>query len=364
MIKYMASLGFLPDIPLEHIRDKSKADFLAKTLIIIQALWLVLQVTMRWASGLLVTTLELSTLAHAICTLFIYALWWHKPLDVESTSEISGEETVAGIAALCWEYSLNRPVKTVSSAASLAREVPEDVLHRLGHEDFSHQSFETITETQSSEPSQSPLPPLPKAPLMLVGNVIRPHLESHTSYSLFHELCDGQISKSVIIRVDQVKFKAGRRERIAPLINSRHECPRECELARKRTQSMTLHRWALILQLHTESPEIFDNLGLKVTQSSVTISSDSSPVGVIASLFCLEATGAATFEPQIFRNIGNFSTWVLYHAHLSTTISACGVFCFCRLAYAGLHAAAWNQYFPSEIEQYMWHIATSSMVAL
>ena len=37
---------------------------------------------MRFAYRLPVTALELNSLAHAICALLIYALWWGKPLDI------------------------------------------------------------------------------------------------------------------------------------------------------------------------------------------------------------------------------------------------------------------------------------------
>ncbi|KAL8657650.1 MAG: hypothetical protein Q9226_001712 [Calogaya cf. arnoldii] len=67
--------ALIPDISEVDIRDKSKADGLAKVLDI--------------------SFLEINTFAHAVCALLIYALWWHKPLDIESLSLLTGE--------LAWE---------------------------------------------------------------------------------------------------------------------------------------------------------------------------------------------------------------------------------------------------------------------
>ena len=90
-----ARQGLIPDISREYIKDKSKADSLAKALVVIQAGWLILQCIARMASKLSVTALELNTLAHAICALCTYALWWNKPLDIEDPTRVVGESVRA-----------------------------------------------------------------------------------------------------------------------------------------------------------------------------------------------------------------------------------------------------------------------------
>jgi len=87
----LARLGWLPDISREAIRDKSKADALAKVLVITQAGWMILQCIMRFVYKLPVTALELNTLAHAVCALLVYALWWEKPLDVSEPTLLIGD---------------------------------------------------------------------------------------------------------------------------------------------------------------------------------------------------------------------------------------------------------------------------------
>ncbi|KAL8867326.1 MAG: hypothetical protein Q9174_005734 [Haloplaca sp. 1 TL-2023] len=94
----------LPDITADQIKDKSKADGLKKTVVCVQALWFCIQCLTRWAQSLPVSLLELNTLGHALCTLVIYLLWWHKPLDIEEPSLIT-DPALADIFAYMWMTS-------------------------------------------------------------------------------------------------------------------------------------------------------------------------------------------------------------------------------------------------------------------
>lgn len=72
----------LPTITKEEIADKSKADWVVKTLVSVQVLWFLLQLLGRAVQNLPVTTLELFTLAIISCAIVTYSLWWMKPLDI------------------------------------------------------------------------------------------------------------------------------------------------------------------------------------------------------------------------------------------------------------------------------------------
>ena len=72
----------LPSIRAKEIEDKSKGDFLAKGIVVLQTLWFVIQCIARGVQGLAITELELVTLAFAVFNGITYYLWWHKPLDV------------------------------------------------------------------------------------------------------------------------------------------------------------------------------------------------------------------------------------------------------------------------------------------
>lgn len=65
----LARLGLLPSLSIEGINDKSKADMLTKTLVCIQACWMLVQAFARKVERLPITLLELNTIMHVVCTL-------------------------------------------------------------------------------------------------------------------------------------------------------------------------------------------------------------------------------------------------------------------------------------------------------
>ena len=71
-----------PTITEEEIRDRSKGDYLSKTIVLCQTTWFIGQCIARGAYGIAVTELEVVTVAFATLTGVIYFFWWDKPLDV------------------------------------------------------------------------------------------------------------------------------------------------------------------------------------------------------------------------------------------------------------------------------------------
>ena len=65
-----------------EIKDKGKSDWLAKSLVLLQTSWFVMQCIARAIKHLPVTHLEIVTLAYASMNLVIYIFWWNKPLNV------------------------------------------------------------------------------------------------------------------------------------------------------------------------------------------------------------------------------------------------------------------------------------------
>lgn len=80
----------IPDIPIEFIKDRSKTDSLSKAILFVQVFWFCINCVSRGLQGLPLSLLEVSTMAHAICTLFTYVIWWSKP-------SISAEPTIIGV---------------------------------------------------------------------------------------------------------------------------------------------------------------------------------------------------------------------------------------------------------------------------
>jgi hypothetical protein len=71
--------------PEEEIQDKSKADGLSKAIALFQTTWFVTECIARRIQGLLITELELITLAYTVITVAMYIAWWNnlKPLNIE-----------------------------------------------------------------------------------------------------------------------------------------------------------------------------------------------------------------------------------------------------------------------------------------
>ena len=65
-----------------EIQDKGKSDWLAKSLVLLQTSWFIMQCIARAREHLPVTHLKIVTLAYAAMNFVIYVFWWNKPLNV------------------------------------------------------------------------------------------------------------------------------------------------------------------------------------------------------------------------------------------------------------------------------------------
>ena len=65
-----------------EIRDKGKSDWLAKSLVLLQTSWFIMQCIARGIKHLPVTHLEIVTLAYAAMNFVIFVFWWNKPLNI------------------------------------------------------------------------------------------------------------------------------------------------------------------------------------------------------------------------------------------------------------------------------------------
>lgn len=111
----------LPDLSVADIQDKSKANGLAKAIVIMQASWFMIQCLSRMVTGMTISVLELNTFAHALCALIAYAMWWHKPLDVSQPTLIEGPGTDHICASMYrrtveWPYDNGAEVKAFNES--------------------------------------------------------------------------------------------------------------------------------------------------------------------------------------------------------------------------------------------------------
>ncbi|KAI0707885.1 hypothetical protein C8Q76DRAFT_816437 [Earliella scabrosa] len=85
---------FIPDIHVDELLDRGKADGLAKMLLTWQVLWFCLSCLNRDVQHLPLSLLEVTTIAHALCALLTYAAWWKKPKDIGQPIVIGTQSSV------------------------------------------------------------------------------------------------------------------------------------------------------------------------------------------------------------------------------------------------------------------------------
>ena len=92
-----------PSVTVPEIVDKSKRDFVAKTIAVFQSTWFIVQCIARGVQGLSLTQLELATLALASLNAVTSIFWLRKPLGLQEPvkvnlkrSEKAKSETSAG----------------------------------------------------------------------------------------------------------------------------------------------------------------------------------------------------------------------------------------------------------------------------
>jgi hypothetical protein len=117
----LAKCGLLPRITKGDILDKSKTDGSGKLICCVQVGWILVQAVTRLAVGLPIAPLEINTIAHVICALMNYLLWWSKPKWVNEPTILRGEWTQA-ICAFMY----------MSSQASADQKAERDLLRNFG----------------------------------------------------------------------------------------------------------------------------------------------------------------------------------------------------------------------------------------
>ncbi|THU84845.1 hypothetical protein K435DRAFT_970990 [Dendrothele bispora CBS 962.96] len=81
LVEYLIQHKYI-DITEDEITARSKTDFLTKFIAVVQTTWFILQCIARVAEGLVVTDLEIVTVAFALLNIATYVLWWNKPQRV------------------------------------------------------------------------------------------------------------------------------------------------------------------------------------------------------------------------------------------------------------------------------------------
>ncbi|ORY06213.1 hypothetical protein BCR34DRAFT_490279 [Clohesyomyces aquaticus] len=119
----------LPHFTEADIEDKSKGDFFIKATAFIQVLWLVIQVIVRGARGLVISPLEFAVIAYSASFFITYLLWWSKPQDVRNPRILRLDEIEA--------EGRNDPPKKIDAGVQtdplneIGVEVRDDALNKI-----------------------------------------------------------------------------------------------------------------------------------------------------------------------------------------------------------------------------------------
>ena len=82
----------ITNVPEHTILDRADTSSLGKALLIIQLGWFCTNCASRLVQHLSLSLFEVSTAAHAFCTLAIYFVWWSKPKNVAAPTLLMGKE--------------------------------------------------------------------------------------------------------------------------------------------------------------------------------------------------------------------------------------------------------------------------------
>ena len=384
-IAMLAELGTLPAVSVDLIRDKSKANRVAKLIVLMQAGWLVVECVARAASRLPLTLLELNTVAHVACTLVAYVLWWNKPLDVDQPVVLAcGKGKRPLLAAMCMFSRQNLPGR---------REPIPPEIHDILH-------FVSLNEAAATASGEMSLPVTDLAgPLRIVRfrhrrgrmGVVSPSRDSQTinaaidDRGAFHVATDGKDDErespktAITLHSGEVLLPFGFTPNIASASASSEPSRHMRSLShvaslpdweaatagdqgyqhapwptvRMYVDLTTVTRWRLACQSLREHEAAWSRYRAVVSQ---------------ASLCGGERHVVYKYRPELPGQLDFVAAavpdWPGRHLIPSRHDRAgAAFFSLCVLLYGGVHATAWNDYFPSELERRLWHISAVYVAA-
>ncbi|KAK7028216.1 hypothetical protein VNI00_014906 [Paramarasmius palmivorus] len=140
LLEFFVANGYIT-LTEDEIKDKSHADFITKSIAVIQTIWFIMQVIARAIEGLAITELEIITVGFAILNFGTYFLWWNKPLRVRHPVRVYWRQTEksgagetdggkAGFWGACWEGA-GAIVEYIHAIGSPVGDTPYSMLIRL-----------------------------------------------------------------------------------------------------------------------------------------------------------------------------------------------------------------------------------------
>ncbi|KAI9675860.1 MAG: hypothetical protein M1822_008869 [Bathelium mastoideum] len=155
----LASRGHHFDIPSDSIKDRSKANLLAKGLVVCQISWLVIQSVARSLVGLPLSLLEVHAMVHVACAVCLYALWWWKPKDIQSATIVDAALCIDDVAELLM-FNLENYYQRIERNTTLPKDapVPPPVNPETFYEVFAEIDLIEVRSTDDTRSSLTSIP--------------------------------------------------------------------------------------------------------------------------------------------------------------------------------------------------------------
>ena len=152
-VAFLARHGHSLRISDSTIRDKSKADILAKTLVCVQVGWTLVQTIARRIVGYPIILLEVHTLVHVACAIGIYGLWFQKPLDLRDPAWVDASEFEDLLALmLVRNYGFGSRVTAPNQEDPIPVKAVQHVYANGSESAYLHMYSECTKETPAAEP--------------------------------------------------------------------------------------------------------------------------------------------------------------------------------------------------------------------
>ena len=417
-ILYLARRGIYLEASDKDIVDKSKADSLAKGLVLLQVLWMILQCISRAAVGYPLAVLEIHTLVHAGCALVMYSLWWSKPLDIRVPTLIPAAGFMDEIALMLIRNT-NGSLRTIDPGkkafrmytGSDDRESEASIL--LLNQPESQQPLPTVRpESTQSDVNEELTSTLTKRPSWRLTDRRSCDDSRGTNVRILRDECSemGEATNSLIKVVSKppsdvdiactlvtgefltcgigpgavftgelrragaytmlLKFfgrKSPQPKEDPQLVKSglhKFGPPRDYTLAHKIAIQLShkdIHRWELASKARTR--EMFEsniaNESRKYLQLGVSTTQD---VENGSYLLCSRCSNIGA-NPYSFTAL-LFSSWNSGWKSWFQALLTSGSLVLLGAFYGGVHLALWDYRFPTEVEKLLWRISAVTLAAL
>ena len=345
-IAFLAKHRHFVKIPEAVIRDKSKADTLAKALVLVQVSWMLVQTVSRRILGYPITLLEVHTLVHVACAIGMYGLWFKKPLDVRDPAWVDPSEFEDLIAfMLVRNYGFGARVRFRNQETLVPIKSIEHNFSNGSESAYLH-VYPITEKAPSAGPSAQPMPsidtiqrespPIPQSTSLSTPGIVRHHSVNGFDYLLEPSL-HGPPACS-LISGQALQCGVGPAMRVHSLWGT-HEENRDGGHLQMSLTSRDIRRWTLAARA---SRRIGEELYRDMPKGSVNY---------------FTFYNHSVFLDRKGLQAGFYS---YFRAWASGGLIAALTIC---MFYGAAHATAWDFIFPTDIERLLWRIACVDTIA-